>query len=345
MKQKYTNIVISNQEHSTTQITGLIAWSELEPYYKKRLDTITQNIELDGFRKGHAPTSAVEEKVGKMEVLSGAAQDVLGDIYPAIVLENELKIIGYPQISITKMAYGSDLEFAITTAVMPEVTLGDYKTIAADANKQELVVEVTDEEFDTAVEQVTNMYAHTVQGADEQEQEGVSPELTDELVSKLGDYSSVDEFKTKFREEMKERKTNEERAKNRESMINAIAEQSTFELPEVLIDSEKEKMIAAVKDDISRMGLEYNTWLEHSGKTEEDMRKEMHDDAIARARADVVLKTIAQQENIAPDTEKVDTQVSAIQGVHKDVPEENIRSYVENIYLNEAVLEYLESQK
>ena len=104
-------------------------------------------------------------------------------------------------------------------------------------------------------------------------------------------------------------------------------------------------MLAAIKDDIARMGLEYKAWLEHSGKSEADMRTEMHDDAVARARADVVLKKIASEESITPDQDQVASQMSAIKEVHPDIPEENIRSYLENIYLNEATLKFLEEQK
>lgn len=350
METLYSNINVETQEQSTVEITGSVAWDKLSPYYDKQLDKLAEEVEIDGFRKGAAPKEMVEKELGEMRILQEAAQDVLGNAYPAIVTEQNLSVIGYPQVQITKLAKGEDMEFNITTAVTPEVELADYKKIAAEKNTEEITAEVTDEEFEQQVEQLRNMYAHSAEGAadtgkGDPEAEHDLPELTDEFVQKLGDYQDVDDFTTRFREELRERKLQDARAKRREEIINAIVEQSNLDLPDVLVESEKDKMLAQIKDDIARMGLEYNAWLEHSGKSEDDMRTEMHSDATARAGADIVLKEIARIENISPDEEKVQGQISAIQEVHKDIPEEQIRVYVENIYLNEAVLAFLEEQK
>lgn len=350
MSNKYTILETKELEQSSVSMTAEIAWEIFQDYYARRLDRITENIELDGFRKGKAPRDAVEQQVGQMEILQQASQDVIGDVYPAMVLEKELHIIGYPQIAITKMAYGSPLEFSVTTAVMPVIELPDYKNIAKKANQEEITVEVTDDEYNQAVDRIRTMYAHTAtepheHGKGDPDSEHDVPELTDEFVAKLGEYSSVADFETKFRQEMVERKQSDELAKRRESIIQDIVKETPLDLPEVLIESEKDKMLAAIKDDISRMGLEYSAWLEHSGKTEEEMRTEMHDDAVSRAQADVILKTIAREENISPDEERMAEQMSVIKEVHKDVPEENIRAYLENIFLNEAVLQFLDAQK
>ena len=44
--------------------------------------------------------------------------------------KESIKAIGHPEIMITKIAEGSDLEFKITTAVLPEIKVADYKKIA-----------------------------------------------------------------------------------------------------------------------------------------------------------------------------------------------------------------------
>lgn len=350
METLHSNIKVEKKEQSTVEITGAIVWDKLAPYYDKQLDKLAQEVEIDGFRKGTAPQEMVEKELGEMRILQEAAQDALGNVYPSIVMEEKLSVIGYPQVQITKLARGDDMEFSITTAVMPEIELADYKTIATEKNTEEITAEVSDEEFEQSVEQLRNMYAHSAEGAadtgkGDPEAEHDLPELSDEFVQKIGDYKDVEDFKVRFREELRERKLQDARAKRREEIINAIVEASEFDLPEILIESEKDKMLAQIKDDIARMGLEYSAWLEHAGKSEQDMRGEMHNDAATRAGADIVLKEIARKEEISPDEEKVNSQISAISEVHKDISEEQIRAYVENIYLNEAVLGFLEGHK
>jgi len=344
----YSQIEITPGDNSQIGITGAITWEKMESYYKTTLEKMAQEVELDGFRKGNAPMDQVEAKIGQMAIMQEAAQRALGDVYPAIVMDKKLSVIGYPQISLTKLAHGSDLEFLITSAVLPEITLGDYKATAAKHNTDEISVEVSDEELEQNIEQMRNMYAHTVRQNEEGENEEHDqelPELNDEFVQKIGDFKDVADFKVKMRDQLQEQKMQSEKGKRREEIILAIANDSKFEIPTLLIEAEKDKMLGAMKDDIARMGLEYSAWLEHSGKKEEEMRDEMTKDATDRARAELVLKEIAKLEDISADKEEMDKQIEQIKQAHPDAPEDNIALYVENIYINEAVCQFLESQK
>ncbi len=345
----YSNIEIADGDNSQIAITGSVSWDKLQSYYQTTLEKMAADVELDGFRKGKAPQDQVEAKIGQMAIMQEAAQRVLGDVYPAIVMDKKLSVVGYPQISLTKLAHGSDLEFLITSAVLPTIQLGDYKKSAAKHNKEETVVEITDEELDQNIEQLMNMHAHTAhqheEGADAAEHNHEIPELNDEFVKKIGDFKDVADFKEKMKSQLLEQKEQSEKGKRREAIILDIAQQSDFEVPEILIEAEKDKMLGAMKDDISRMGLEYSAWLEHSGKTEEEMRSEMTKDATERARAELVLKEIAKVEKISANQEEMDAQIAQIKQAHPDAPEDNVRLYVENIYINEAVCQFLESQK
>lgn len=346
----YSQIETTPGDNSQLAITGAITWEKLESYYTTTLEKMAADVEIDGFRKGKAPIEQVESQLGQMTILQEAAQRALGDAYPAIVMDKKISVIGYPQISLTKLAYGSDLEFLITTAVLPEITLGDYKKSAAKHNGEAQEIEVTTEEVDQHIDQMRNMYAHTAAPADdsdnaEEKTDTELPELNDEFVSKLGDFDGVDDFKEKVKEQLLAQKKNADQGKRRESIIMDIADESTFEIPEILIEAEKDKMLGAMKDDVARMGLEYSAWLEHSGKTEEEMRTEMTKDATDRARAELILKEIARVENITPNEEEMNAMIEEIKTMHPDAPEDNIRLYVENTFINEEVCKFLEQQK
>lgn len=371
----YEQLEITDAENSRVGIKAAISWDHFAPYYEKALDAATKTAKLDGFRPGHAPRDAVEAQVGQMNILQDAAQAVLGDAYPAIVTDNKIRIIGYPQISITKIAHGEELGFFISTDVMPEVTLPDYKSIAADHMKTDLDVQVTDEDVDGQLKQIQEMYAHTMQQGEEKT-EGASEdkaeetgeeeageetkdkidqsdkkadkktvEITDEFVQKLGDYKTVDDFKTQLRADILKQKETQARDKRREDIMSDIADKTEITLPEAVIAAEQDKMLAQIKDDISRMGMEFEAWLEHQKKTEEDVKKEIEPDARKRATVDWLLKEIGRDAGISADQEKVDAQVETLTTQHPDAPLENIRAYVENIYINEAVIDFLESQK
>jgi len=59
-----------------------------------------------------------------------------------------------PQISITKIAQDNPLGFTALVAVMPDITLGDYKAIATEENKDKASAEVTDEDIQTQIKDI-----------------------------------------------------------------------------------------------------------------------------------------------------------------------------------------------
>jgi len=342
MTKQTIKVDITTNDDSTVEITGSLPWETLVTYKEKALERAVKEVEVDGFRKGNAPKEKVEQHVGSMQLLSEAAQDLLGDTYSTIVIENEIKIIGAPDIAITKLAEDNPLEYKITTAVFPKITLGDYKKIASKSSQEEVTVE--EKEIEESIEQILNMNAKTVAEGEEKSDE--KPELTDEFVKTLGEFKDVAEFKEKLQENIMMEKTRAAQAKAREDMMRQIIDTSEVQVPELLITSEQDKMVAQMKDDVMRMGLEYNEYLKHMGKTEEELKDGWKEDAELRAKSELILKEIASTEDIKPDDQKVNQQIEMIKEQYGDsVSEQNIRLYVESLFINEAVLVWLEEKR
>lgn len=108
-----------------------------------------KDLEIKGFRKGRAPKEFVEKEIGKEKILVEAANLSVEENYKKAVLENKIEAIFHPKIEIKKLAEGNPFIFSAKTAVLPEVTLPDYKEIASKVEKKEVVVE--DKEFDSAL--------------------------------------------------------------------------------------------------------------------------------------------------------------------------------------------------
>lgn len=147
-------ITVEQNENSSVKISGEVPFAELEKHRTKAIAHIGKDMEVDGFRKGHVPEAKIVERVGEMSILSEMAERALAEVYPLIVKEHKLEVIGHPQIGITKIAEGNPLGFTAEVAVMPEVTLPDYKKIAAAANQERPSDEVTDEDVEKQIEDV-----------------------------------------------------------------------------------------------------------------------------------------------------------------------------------------------
>lgn len=347
------NISINNTGDSEVEITAEIPAEEMKKQYSESLKEAQKDAELDGFRKGKAPLEMVEKQVGQGFLMQKAAEKILQEEYPRILSNEKIEPIGQPQVTITKIAPGSDLGFKIKTATMPEVELGDYKEVAKRALKENPLSEdpeVTQEEMD---ETVYNIRASQLLEEKRQKGEEVpSPEslkeedlpaLTDEFVSSLGEFSNLDDFHKKIKEHLERQKRSKEQEKQWAAILDAIIEESNITIPSVLVESELDKMTAQLKDDVQRAGLEFSDYLSKVQKTEEDIRAEWKENAAKRAKTQLILNTIAEKENISPDPEVVEEQVNQVLEHYKEANPESVRVFVKTQITNEKTLAFLAS--
>jgi len=153
-KEELKEIKIEKKDKTSVTIVGEIPFSYLEKHRSNTIKKLGKDVEINGFRKGHVPENKLIQHIGEMNILSEMAEQAIAKVYPLIVKENMLDVIGYPQISITKIAEGNPLGFTATVAVVPTFKLPDYKEIASKINKDKESDEVTDEDVDNQVKDV-----------------------------------------------------------------------------------------------------------------------------------------------------------------------------------------------
>lgn len=116
------------------------AWQEAQ---EKAMDALIKNVEIEGFRKGHAPKKLAAKQVNPQSVMLDAVNVVANDAFVAGIVEHKLEPVSQPALDIQAMTQEAlTLTFDIT--IKPEVELGEYKGIKVEA--EEIVV--TDEEVE-----------------------------------------------------------------------------------------------------------------------------------------------------------------------------------------------------
>lgn len=348
---------INKLEKSEVEITSSITAEIFISFEEKALTRIGDRMEIPGFRKGKAPADMIKKNTNPMMLLEEMAELAINEAYPKILEENKIDAIGRPEITITKIAQGNDLEFKIKTAVLPEVQLPDYKKIAKDENaKDEHKGEVTVEEAEItkAIDDIRRMRAHQnmpphehVDGEEHSHPEITEeelPKLDDEFVKSLGKFENVEDFKNKIRENMKKEKEMQKQDKQRLAIIEKIIESTKCEIPELLINSEIQKMLYKLEADITNMGLKMDDYLKQINKTQEDIAKEWRTDAEKRAKLELIIHQIAEKENLQATKEESDKETEAITNMYKDADPVRARAYVEQMLRNEKVFAFLSSQ-
>ena len=366
---------VTKEPDSQVKIEGEIPFSELQKHRGKAIAELGKNLEMPGFRKGSVPEKMIIAQVGEMAILSDMAERALEEVYPIALKEHKIDAIGYPKISITKIAPENPLGFSALVAVLPKIALPDYKKVAKEMNAKRPSEEVTDDEVDAqikdilrqklAYERLQNKAGQTHTHADgtvhegpdhdeegheleEEEAEQPLPELTDEYVQTLGQagqFASVSDFKAKIREHVEIQKKQDVAASHRAQITDAIIEKTQMELPQVLVDTEIEQMFAQMNEDLSRANLKMEDYLQHIKKTQEELKKEWEPAAQKRAKLQLVLNEIAKMEKTEPDKAQLEAQVEQLLSQYKDADESRVRIYVASVMQNEAVMKMLEEQK
>ncbi len=340
----YMGIVVETKPYSIVEVRGEIPLSTVQAYRTKALHHIGKGIELPGFRKGHVPTDLLVAHVGELRILEETAELVLGHGYGHLVEEHSLRPVARPSITLTKLAPKNPIAFTIEVPVYPNLTLPNYAQIAHDVVQSHGDItgqEVTETEFSDELVRVRGIFQEKPSKEGEETQ---LPELTDDMVKKLGDFADVADFTAKLKVELGKAKVKRAREKRRIAIADALLEKTNTDLPEAMITHELERMQYEFEHTLKQMGASWNDYLTHQKKTDDEVLASWRDDAKKRVLLDLLLMEIATKESIAPNKESVEKVVASIVAQHPDVNVENVRSHITASHINDAVFAWLESR-
>lgn len=151
---------INKLPNSEVEISVGIPLEEMEPHIKCASILISEENEIEGFRKGKAPYGIVKNRFGELAIYERAADLAVRKTYPELIygiknqesgIKNSLTPIGKPEIIITKLAPGNELQFKVKFAVLPEVTMPDYKDIARRIARDKKEIAVSNKEIQDAL--------------------------------------------------------------------------------------------------------------------------------------------------------------------------------------------------
>ncbi|WP_063001070.1 trigger factor [Nocardia mikamii] len=106
-----------------------VPFEELKPDFDKAYRALAQQVRIPGFRPGKAPAKLLEARLGRGAILEQVVNDALPARYSEAVTASEVKVLGQPEIEITKIEDGDELAFTAEVDVRPEIALPDYESI------------------------------------------------------------------------------------------------------------------------------------------------------------------------------------------------------------------------
>lgn len=132
-----------------------VPFEELAPAIDTAYKRIARQVKVQGFRPGKVPPRILDQRVGRNVVLEEALNDALPKLYRAAVDENEVAVVGQPEVELTAFADGQPMTFTATVDVRPDVLLPDYEGLPVSVDP----VDVTDAEVDQQLTALQDRFA------------------------------------------------------------------------------------------------------------------------------------------------------------------------------------------
>ncbi|MCM1180419.1 MAG: trigger factor [Clostridium sp.] len=135
------------------------------------------------------------------------------------------------------------------------------------------------------------------------------PELDDDFAADVSEFDTLDEYKADIKATLQAKK--EKAAKNEKEgkVIDKIIENASMEIPEPMVETQKEQMMNEFAQQISYQGLSIEQYFQFTGMTQEKFLETAAPEAERRIKSRLVLEAIAKTENIEVSEDELNDEL------------------------------------
>lgn len=160
------------------------------------------------------------------------------------------------------------------------------------------------------------------------------PELDDEFVKDVSEFSTLDELKEDLKQQLAESKQKRVEEEFENAVMDKVLEGMTADIPEQMIDMRIEENIRDFDYRLSFQGMSLERYLQYTGMELGAFRETFREQAEKQVRMRLALDEIVKRENITVDAETVeneykrlaDTYNMGIEAVKKAIDPETLES-------------------
>jgi len=189
------------------------------------------------------------------------------------------------------------------------------------------------------------------------------PQINDEFAKNLGKFENLIGLKENIKEGIKMEKENSESQRIRGEILEKIVRKMEGDIPEVLIETEKKRMLEDLKNFVSeRLKLTLEDYLAKIQKTEKELLDSFSNEAEKKVKSALILKEISKREKIEVSEEEMKIAISEFlknylgpEKAKKALARQNfegqnlggldlekLKGYYEEVIRNEKALNFLE---
>jgi trigger factor len=149
--------------------------------------------------------------------------------------------------------------------------------------------------------------------------EVVKPKIDDAFAASVGPFKTLADLKADIKKQLEHEAKHKVERDFEAALLDSITEKTKVEIPDSLIDEQKELVVQEVRQNAVQRGITYQEFLEQQGLSEEEfVKKEIEPEALRRIKAGLVLSEIGDIEGIDVTPEELEARLQQLKGQYPD---------------------------
>ncbi|HPX56142.1 MAG TPA: trigger factor [Syntrophales bacterium] len=174
------------------------------------------------------------------------------------------------------------------------------------------------------------------------------PELDENFVKNFDRFNSLEELRADLTKELAVELENKSKSDLREVMMDRLIANNELEVPSIMLQHQLDQMVFEAARRWTANGIPNDKAKEMA----ENMRDHMKGDAERIVKAGMILKAIAEKENIAVEESEIEERIRGLAGyyaqdyekIRKQIEDSHMMEGMENELLTKKVIEFIEGK-
>lgn len=286
-----------------------IAWDTILTKREEAFNEMAKHVIAPGFREGKAPRDIAARHIRPQKVYEKVVRDLLPDIYKEIVEKEKLRPVTSPSVELTEAKDDTAWKLTIQIPEIPEVQLKDYK------------------------KKISEVHAKASEAKRDTPKGGEA------------------DLKTGGKKQTKDKKSQEKQTETKEEktiasiseVMTALLASTECAVPDLLVQEEVNRKLSQLIDDVRKVGLTLEKYLESKQITLDDMKAQFTKDTDEMYKIEFVLAKIAEEEKLLVDQTELDAVLATAKTEkEKEVAKANLAWY-ETLLRKQKVIDFLNS--
>ena len=174
--------------------------------------------------------------------------------------------------------------------------------------------------------------------------ERIMPELNEEFVQNSSEFDTVEDYKNSIKERLAKQAEESAEIELDNRMLDTIVDNTKFDVPEKMVDTEADRMIKGMEQQLAYQGATLADYATYLGKTVDEIKADQRMMAERQTKGRLVLEKLLRSENIDVTETDIDaklTEIATEQNTSLEQYKKNIGNDGINRIANELLMKKL----